>query len=133
MEMQGLPDVSDYMEKLAPHLQKVSLPVNAQGEVPPQVLAQMVAQGIVAQRFMQIQMDLEIHKLTTMFKFLAANPWPVTVDESFMKTWGQDLCKCLHEHLTNYSEHILQMMQETAKQQQSKIIMPNGQKPGLVR
>ena len=127
------------MEKLAPLLSKISLPVDRQGNINPQALVQMLAQGLVAQRFMQVQMDLEVFKLTNLCQYLMEHPQPtVGVSQDYLislqKDWMEQLCKCLHKQLEEYANNIINSLQEAQKQQESKIIVPGSNvQVGLVR
>lgn len=120
--------IEKYVDKIAPLMTSVKLPANQQGVVNPAFIAQLA----VGQRILQIQMDLEIRRLSAMFQFLARKFLVEQVDTE-PQSWIDELCKYLHTELEQYTDTVLQALQEAAKQQESKIILPNGQQPKMMR
>jgi len=120
MEMDNIVDAC--MEKIVPLLANVKLPANQQGVVNPAFIAQLA----VTQRVMQVQMDLEIFKLTQMWEFLAEHPKPIPrLDRpDALWQWKEGLCKYLHKGLEEHTDNIIGALQQSQKQEQSKIILP---------
>lgn len=132
MKIEGLPDVTNYMDQVAPLLGKVQLPVTPQGEVPNQALAQMLSQVIVTQRFMQIEADLQVVRLSAMFGFLAINPLPQVLSEPEIQEWAKDLCKYLHNALTEHVTQVIDMIKKQATQQKPQLVVPQQSGPRII-
>lgn len=130
--------VEQQMEKIAPLLAKVSLPVDGQGCVPPQALAQMIAQVLVAQRFMQVQLELEVLKLDRVATYTRNYTYPTMAEtdehlQEMREYWHDNLCKYLHRQLEHKTQEMIKALQE-ANKEQSRIITPsNNVRTGIVR
>lgn len=118
---------------IGPLLSNVSLPMGPGGQVDPSYLAQVT----VNQRILDVVMKVEIHKLTCMILYCAANPYPsmeATMEElaSSRDKWVQNLCKHLHTEVQKFVQDIVQSLQESKQAKQTRLVLP-GQKPPVIR
>ena len=132
MNIDKLPKVEDYVEKLVPLMSKLQVPVNSHGEVPPQVLMQMLSQAVVTQRYLQLELDLQAIKLTSMFTYMVANPPPAMDAGIEIQTWVEALCKYLHIKLQEHLEEVAHIIQEQEQKHMSQLVVPNSSTPRII-
>lgn len=125
--------VDTCLEKVAPALGRVSLPVDEQGQIDPRILIQLVAQTMVGQRIQGAKLELEMVKVNALLSYLTEHPY--NPDTDVQEAWKERLCKHLHSQVIKTADEILAVLEEQRKKQQSKIITPtiNGGKPRIIR